>query len=507
MNLSHWLERWAEQAPDHPALRFEGSDIGYAELFRRSRRLAAVLRELGIEHGDRVAHLGYNSPELVLLVFACARLGAMLVPLNWRLAAPEHAFIVANAGAKAWLFDAGFAETVKTVLPGLPECRPVVLDGGVAAFPALADLERTAADDVAKPAGDAADPLLIVYTSGTTGRPKGAVLTQDAVLWNAVNSTIMHDLTSRDRVLTTLPMFHVGGLNIQTLPALHAGATIILHRRFEPAACLAAIEAERPSLTVLVPAQITALLADPRWPSADLSSLRLVTTGSSIVPRPLIEAIHARGIPVIPVYGSTETAPIAVFLRPADARERIGSTGKPAPHCEMRIVDDAGIDVTDGRSGEILIRGRNVMAGYWQDAGATAEALRDGWFHTGDIGHRDPAGFTWIDDRKKDVIISGGENIYPAELEAVLAELPGIAENAVIGEADARWGEVPVAIVVLAPGVAIEAAAILAAFQDRLARFKHPRRVVFTDRLPRNSIGKVQKHELRARLCAQGFDD
>ncbi|HWK44263.1 MAG TPA: long-chain fatty acid--CoA ligase [Stellaceae bacterium] len=501
MNLSHWLERWAEQAPERPALRFETRDISYAEMFERSRDLAATLKHrLGVECGDRVAHLGYNSPELILLIFACARLGAMLVPLNWRLAAPEHAFIVANAGAKAWLFDAAFAETVTSVLPGLPACRPVCIDGGVPGFPALAELEREAGWDDANTGSDYAAPLLIVYTSGTTGRPKGAVLSQDAMLWNAINSTAMHDLTSRDRVLTTLPMFHVGGLNIQTLPALHAGATVILHRRFEPAACLAAIEAERPTLAVLVPAQITTLLVEPRWATTDFSSLRLIATGSSIVPRPLIEAIHARGVPVIPVYGSTETAPIAIFLRPEDAQARIGSTGKPAPHCEIRIIDDTGADVADGRSGELLVRGRNVMTGYWQDPGATAEALRDGWFHTGDVGHRDAAGFIWIDDRKKDVIISGGENIYPAELEAVLAELPGIAESAVIGAPDARWSEVPVAIVVMTPSAAADAEAILAAFQGRLARFKHPRRVVFADRLPRNSIGKVQKHELRARL-------
>jgi fatty-acyl-CoA synthase len=275
---------------------------------------------------------------------------------------------------------------------------------------------------------------------------------------------------------------------------------VVLHRRFEPVATLHAIAAERPSLTVLVPATMQAMIDAPHWNTTDLSSLRSVTTGSSIVPPHLIRAFHARNVPAIQVYGSTETAPIAVYQRIEHA-DRIGSTGLPALHCEARIVDDQDHDVAAGERGEILVRGPNVMRGYWRDPEATAEALRDGWFHTGDVGHCDAEGFFWIDERKKDLIISGGENVYPAELEAVLMEVATIAECAVIARPHPRWGEEPVAVVATRDGVAIDRAAILARFEGRLARFKHPRDVVVVDRLPRNAMGKVLRYELRAMMA------
>jgi fatty-acyl-CoA synthase len=314
----------------------------------------------------------------------------------------------------------------------------------------------------------------------------------------------MHDLTSADHVLTTLPMFHVGGLNIQTLPALHAGATVTLQARFDVEATLAAIAERRPSLAVLVPAQLAALIGHPAWAETDLSSLRAITTGSSIVPVPLIEAIHARGVPVIQVYGSTETAPIAIYQTPRDAFLSVGSCGKPALHCAARIVDGEGRDVPRGARGEILIRGPNVMSGYWRNPEASAAALRGGWFHTGDIGHVDERGYYFIDERKHDVIISGGENIYPAEVEAILLAEPRIAEAAVVARSDPRWGEVPVAVIVLRAGAAMTAAEVLALFRDRIARFKQPRDVVFAAALPKNALGKVLRYELRRQVAAKG---
>lgn len=494
MDLSLWLERRADFTPDRVALRFEGTEFRWAELDRDMRRLAGALAALGIGRGDRVAHLGYNSPFLLLLLFACARLGAMLVPLNWRLAAPEHAHILADAEPKLLLHDAAFAEHAAP-LGG----RALCLDGdGAADAPALMAI---AAEREADPALADEAPVLVVYTSGTTGRPKGAVLSQRALAWNAVNSTLMHDLTSEDHVLTTLPMFHVGGLNIQTLPALHAGALVTLHRRFEAGAALAAIARDRPSLAVLVPAQLAAMLAHPLWPETDLSSLRAITTGSSIVPTALIEAVQARGVPVIQVYGATETAPIAIYQTRADAAVSIGSCGKPGLHCAVRIVDAAGREIAPGERGEILVRGPNLMTGYWRNPEATDAALRDGWFHTGDIGHVDEQGYYWIDERKNDVIISGGENIYPAELEAVLLADPRIAEAAVVARPDPRWGEVPVAVVVPRPGAALDAETVLGLFRDRLARFKHPRAVVFAAELPKNALGKTLRYALRQRLA------
>jgi fatty-acyl-CoA synthase len=498
MDLSDWIEHWAAFQPDKAAVRFEGQDWSYEALAARVAEVACLLKGgLGVGRGDRVAFLGYNSVEFLALVFACARLGAMLTPLNWRLAAPEHRYILADAAASVLLVEPEFLAHAAPLRAALPDCRFVAYAAAAEGWLSYEALLAEASGDDRNPHVDLATPLLVVYTAGTTGKPKGAVLTQDALTWNAVNSAAMHDLTSGDVILTTLPMFHVGGLNIQTLPALHAGATVLLHRRFELEPAMAAIVEESPSLTVLVPAQLKAFIEHPGWRALDLSSLRAVATGSTIVPVPLIEAWQARGVPVIQVYGSTETAPIAVHQRIADALTTLGSTGKPALHCEARIVTRDGREAEPGERGEILVRGPNVMFEYWGDPRATAEALRDGWFHSGDVGHRDEAGNFYVDERKKDLIISGSENIYPAELEAVLHECAGIADAAVVARPHPRWGEVPVAVVVLRPGAGLAREAVLALFEGRLARFKHPHDVMFVEALPRNAMGKVLKYQLR----------
>lgn len=501
MDISGWIAGWAAQAPGKAAIHFEGADVTYAEMDRRIRRLAAALKHgLGIGRGDRVAYLGLNRPEMLDLVFACARLGAILAPLNWRLAPPEHLYILRDCGARVLLAEADFAAHCEPLRQALPDMRTVVYDSSLAGWESYDDVLGRASGDDANPHVNLEAPLLLVYTSGTTGHPKGAVLTQGALLWNAINATHAHDLTSADHVLTTLPMFHVGGLNIQTLPALHAGATVTLHRRFDPQAVLRDIGGRRPSLTLMVPATMQAVIGHPAFATADISSLRLIMTGSSVVPAALIRAFHDRGVPVGQVYGATETAPVAVYLRAEDSFDRVGSAGRPAIHCRVRIVDDQGADVPPGSPGEILVNGPNLFREYWGDPAATEAALKDGWFHTGDIAHRDADGFIWVDDRKKDVVISGGENIYPAELENVLADCPDIAEAAVVARPDPRWGEVAVAIVVPRPGATLSAADVLALFEGRLARFKHPRDVVFVDALPRNAMGKILKYELRERL-------
>jgi fatty-acyl-CoA synthase len=501
MDLSGWIEGWAAQAPDKVAVHFEGADVTYAQMAARIRRLAAALKHgLGVGRGDRVAYLGLNRPEMLDLVFACARLGAMLAPLNWRLAAPEHLYILRDCGARALLAEPDFVAQCAPMRAALPDMKAVAYDSPAAGWLAYDAFLAAAQGDDANPHVDHACPLLLVYTSGTTGHPKGAVLTQGALFWNAVNAAHAHDLTSADHVLTTLPMFHVGGLNIQTLPALHAGATVTLHRRFDPAAGLRDIALRRPTITLMVPATMAATVRHPDFAATDISSLRLIMAGSSTIPEALIRAFHDRGVPVGQVYGSTETAPVAIYLRGPDARARVGSAGRPAVHCGIRIVDEAGNDLPAGAPGEILVKGPNLFLEYWGDPAATAAALEDGWFHTGDVGHRDADGFIWIDDRKKDVVISGGENIYPAELENVLADCPDITEAAVVARPDERWGEVAVAVVVARPECGLDAAGVLALFDGRLARFKHPRDVVFVDALPRNVMGKVLKYELRERL-------
>jgi len=477
------MERHARFSPGAVALRFEGEAIGYAELAHRIRRAAANLAALGVGQGDAVAYLGLNRPEVLVLLFACARLGAMLAPLNWRLAPPEHARVLADCRPRVVFREAAFADRVH----GFEVLELSALQRAAGAAPAAA--------------GDEGSPLLLCYTSGSTGAPKGVVLTQRALAWNAVNSAHMHDLTSADRVLTTLPLFHVGGMNIQTTPALHAGASVTLHAKFDPAAALATIERERITLTVLVPAQLEALMALPRWQSADLSSLRMITTGSTIVSAAFVRKASARSVPVIQVYGSTETCPIASYVRADDALRKAGSAGVPALHCEVRVADEGGAELPPGRDGEILVRGPNVAAGYWNAPAETAQTFAGGWYRSGDLGHFDDEGHLYVVARKNDLIISGGENIYPAEVEDVLLGCPAIAEACVVGRPDARWGEAVVAAVVLKPGRAMSEAEALALFQGRIARYKHPREVRFLDALPRSALGKVRKDAVREVVC------
>ena len=504
MNISNWIDHQANYAPDKVAIRFERHNISYRDLSKKITCLTSVLtHELKIGHGDRIAFLGLNSPEMIALLFACARIGAMLVPLNWRLTPAEHHEMLIDFEPKALFVEPEYYEHVSEIGASTGDAALIAIDGTVDGWLNYDDLCTEATREPGDEFGASYDdPVLIVYTSGATGTPKGVVLTQNALFYNVVNSTQMHDMTRRDRVLTTLPMFHVGGLTIQTLQALHNGATVVLRRQFNPDQTIDDLESEDISLAIFVPAQTAALIAHPLWTSTDLSSLRLVITGSTFVPDHLITVYHDRGIPVGNIYGCTETTPIATALTAEDS-DRIGSVGKAALHCDVRLVDDDGNDVSPGVSGEILVRGPNVLKEYWNKPEITAEVLHDGWFHSADMAHRDEDGFIYIDDRKKDMIISGGENIYPAELEKILALSPALLEASVVGRNDEQWGEVPVAIVVPRDGQDVSAADILALFDDALARYKHPKDVIFSEALPRNAMGKILKDQLRLMIKAK----
>jgi fatty-acyl-CoA synthase len=424
------------------------------------------LRREGVQRGAIVAWLGHNSWDQLATLVACQRLGAVLLPLNWRLAAAELAQIVRHAGAGH--------------LMGTPEME--ALAGEVLA---LAPLTPGPATGVLP--GD----LLLVYTSGTTGAPKGAMHTATGLQAGALAAIAAQGLTAQSRVLSVLPLFHVGGLCIQTLPALAVGAKVLLHPRFEPGAWFDAVAGWRPTTTLLVPAVMRALIEHPRWAEADLSSLQFVNSGSQIVPRALIEAFHARGIPVAQVYGATETGPVSIVLRPDEAMAHVGHAGRPA----------LGVQVLLAGDGEILLKAANLMRGYHREAAPAFDA--EGWFHTGDLAVLHADGCYEVVGRSKELIISGGENIHPAEIEHLAAERPEVQECAVIGLPDARWGEVPVLVVVERPGRTLDRAALQALFDARLARFKHPRRVQVVPALPRTALGKVQRAAL-VRALSEG---
>jgi len=494
MNLAQIIERHAQFSPQQVAIHVAGEDITYPALWQRVQRATHALLAAGVQPGDRVAWLGFNDPAMLVLLFALSRIGAILLPLNHRLAAPEHAAILGHAGVSLLVSDSAHASAAAALAQAqscgfLPAAGLQAGDG--------TDIDT----DTGVLSGNYASPVLLVYTSGTTGRPKGALHTQSGLVWNCVISAHAHELTQDDHVLSTLPMFHVGGLCIQTLPALHAGTTVTLHARFDAAAWLADVAARRPTLSLMVPATLRAVLDHADFSATDLSPLRFLAAGSSTIPASMIAAIHARGVPLGQIYGATETGPVSIYLRRADAMQHVGAAGKAGLHVEVKLVNTLGETVAPGEVGEICVRAPNVMCGYWADA--DNPAFNDGWFHTGDLARCDDAGFYEVVGRSKDMIISGGENIYPAEIENLLADCPQILEAAVVGQPDAHWGEVVVAVIVKAPGEDLDAAQVRQLFEGRLARFKHPKHIVFCKALPKTALGKVQKAGLLVSLPAQ----
>ncbi|TNF60363.1 MAG: long-chain fatty acid--CoA ligase [Burkholderiales bacterium] len=462
--------------------------------WRQVLLLSRALADQGLQPGDRLAWLGLNHPLQLAALFACARLGAIFMPLNFRLAVAELQQVLDDATPACLVHDEAHAAAAASLRV------PRRLDPQALACALSAAAGDTAIAGDREITGDT--PVLLVYTSGTTGRPRGALHTQAALLANARASEWAHGFTADDVVLSTLPLFHVGGLCIQTLPALLAGLPVILHPRFEPQAWLDEVATGAPTLSLLVPATIRALIERPDWAGVPLGRLRGIMTGSSTVPLHYLQAFHARGIPVGQVYGSTETGPVSVVLRLSEAIAREGETGWPHPGARLRLLDAQGREAGPGQTGEVCLQADNLMRGYWNPQGRAGDGLQHGWFHSGDLGCLAPDGCLRIVGRAKDMIISGGENIYPAEIENQLLALPGVLECAVVGVPDVRWGEVPVAAIVAAHGSGLDAAAVQAHLQDRIARFKLPRRVVFVEGLPKSALGKVQKAQLQGHLTS-----
>ncbi|NTU85496.1 MAG: long-chain fatty acid--CoA ligase [Chloroflexales bacterium] len=499
--IGFWLKRHADLHPARVALTAPARSYSYGELNALANRAAHGLRGLGVGPGDRVGLLALTPPEFLAAFVGLGKLGATAVMLNPRLTVPELAYQVADSGARLLLFTPEQAAQA-TALAAEAGLGLVALDGeppaGAQPFAALL---------AGQPEGEPGPhvpwetPLLMVYTSGTTGKPKGALLTHANQFWNAMNDILPLRLTADDTVITLLPMVHVGGLGLFTLPALLLGARVVLPRRFEPDEALRLIEHERVSVVMGVPAVFQAMLAAPRFATGDFSAVRVFYNGGDRCPLEVVAAFRERGLPFGGGYGLTETSPTAFMLEPDEfeaGTAQAGFIGRPAFFTEARFVAPAGADAAPGEAGEIWLRGPNVFTSYWGRPEATAEAFSDGWFRTGDLAVRDEAGLTFVVGRSKEMYKSGGLNVYPAEVETTLAQHPAVHEVCVIGVPDAQWGEVGRAIVATRPGAELSEAGLIAWCEGRLARYKTPRSAVFVEALPRNSLGKVNRGELKS---------
>ncbi len=500
--LGSWMAKRRLKTPDKTALVFgEGDSLTYRELADRVDRTAALLAARGIGKGDSVAYLGENSPAFLQTLFACAQLGAVFVPLNTRLAPPEITHMLIDSGTRALIHDAEFADRVADGVEAARIPHVLLTGPGAAGIPGLDELAEAA------PAGhlDAKitldDPMAIVYTSGTTGKPKGAVLSHGNLTWCALNCIVDYDLTSDDVALMISPLFHVASLGMGAMPVIMKGATMVLEKGFEAGRALELIERHGVTMLAGVPTTYQLLADHPSWASTDVSSLQKLTCGGSAVPTRILNAYEDRGLRFSQGYGMTETSPGATALAADMTRVKQGSVGLPHFFTEVRIADENGDMVPRGTVGEVEVSGPNVFLGYHGLPEATATAFTDdGWFRSGDLGYLDADGYLYIADRLKDMIISGGENIYPAEVENLINDIEGVSGVAVIGVPDERWGEVPWAVVTVRDDAEVTTEHVRAQLDGVLARYKLPKNVVVVEELPRTASGKVRKADLRARF-------
>jgi fatty-acyl-CoA synthase len=484
-----WIGHHADLHPGKVALIDDGRDLTltYGHLEEQVRRLAAWLSANGVSNGDRVAMLAGNTTDMFEALFACAKLSAILVPLNWRLAVPELHFIINDCRPKLLIYEDTYTNAVAQL------DVPVKLQLGSDYEQAKAAFDPSAVRPVLA-AFD--DPWAILYTSGTTGHPKGAITTHGMFFWNAVNIGNAVGLTFDSTNLNVLPTFHSGGLNLYTTPCLHIGATSINLRDFNPERLLQWLTSGEITHFFGVPSIYQFLAEHPGWDDADLSQVRSWACGGAAMPVALLERYAARGVVIRQGMGMTETSPTIFLTDEAHAMTKAGSVGKPVLHTEIRIVDEDEVDVPVGDIGELWVRGPNVTPGYWERPDANESSFTDGWLHTGDAARSDEDGYIYLVDRWKDMFISGGENVYPAEVEQVLFHHPNVLDVAVIGISDERWGEVGLAVVVPRDEDTFDPDDVLSFCDGKLAKYKIPKRVVTTDELPRNAAGKVLKRRL-----------
>tara|TARA_B110000902_G_scaffold174191_1_gene197780 strand:+ start:588 stop:2126 length:1539 start_codon:yes stop_codon:yes gene_type:complete len=504
IGMGQTILKSAELFPQQPALRFEGKLQTYAELSDRIRKLAAILIELGVSRGDRVGYMGLNHPCFLEAVYACSCLGAIFVPLNFRLTPSEAGFIIGDSGIQIMLADDACTPILDQQKQDLSVQHYLSIESDRPDWQSLENLLATAVPNETVAPIENDDVALIMYTSGTTGLPKGAMLTHGNIFWNTVNVSLLEE-SMVGTSLTCAPLFHIGGLNVTTHISLVRGVAVVLHRSFDAGAVLHDIEKYQVSTMFGAPTMFTMMSQHEAFEGTDFSSVISFNVGSAPVPLPLLNIYASRGVTFCQGYGLTETSPYVTVLGSKFATSKIGSAGQSLMFTSVRIVDGSGHTLANGERGEIWIKGPNVMKGYWNRPQATAEAVdQDGWFHSGDVGYFDEDNFLFICDRIKDMVISGGENIYPAEVESVLFEHSAIAEVAVIGVPNDKWGELLVAVVVLHAGTSLTLEQLQEFVGGKLARYKLPRKLHLVDALPRNPAGKVQKFILKEQMSEKG---
>ena len=496
-----WIGHHAANRPAKEAVRELNprKHYSYADLDQRAEAMAAHLQSLGIGRGERVALLAHNGVEYFDLQFACGRTGGIAVLLNWRLTATELEYILNDSAPLLLIHDVEFTETARTLQQRCNIRHLLCIDKPAAANPYEAALAAQAGRAARREVLTHDDVVTIMYTSGTTGHPKGAMITHGMNFWNCSNLGTPAGVGMKTVHLSVLPLFHTGGLNCYSNPVLHAGGTVVIMRSFDPGAALRVIGDAAEGIThfFAVPAPYQFMLQHPEFATTDLSRLQSAGVGGAPCALPILQGWGARGVHLMQGFGMTETSPACIFLDPADAQRKLGSTGKTLLHTEARIVNDAGADCGPDEIGELWVAGPNITPGYWNRPDATAGAFEGRWLKTGDAARMDSEGFYYIVDRWKDMYISGGENVYPAEVENVLYQLPQVAEAAIIGVPSDKWGEVGLAVLALKAGQTLDKDTVLAHCQGKLARFKIPTDIAIVPALPRNATGKVLKRELR----------
>jgi fatty-acyl-CoA synthase len=496
--IAYWIDKRASINPNRKALINETCQQTYQEMAKVVNRMARALSEhYRVCKGDRIAILSQNGIEYVQLLFAIAKIGCIAVPLNIRLTSKELEFQLKDSEAALLIVGKEFVDRAEDI-QGVCTLKDIVLLEGEEQEQSFFKICFSYPSNHFEPTHiTGSTPLIICYTSGTAGQPKGAVLTHDNMYWNAVNNILALDITSEDRIITLLPLFHIGGIGLFTLPALLVGGTVIVPQRFDPEETLQIIEDEKVSIVMGVPTIFDLLRKSKSFDAKGLGSVRWLVSGGAPCPHELIEYYLEQGIPFSQGFGMTETSPTVFMLSKEDYKRKIGSIGKPVMFCDIRIVDDQGKDVNHGEVGELLVMGPNVISEYWKLPGETSKSFDNGWLYTGDLAKKDDEGFIYIVGRKKEMIISGGENIYPLEIERVYEQHPYINEVAVIGVSDEKWGEVPLAILAFKDGYQISESELVGYCMERLAKYKCPKHFKIVNALPRNATGKIDKARLR----------